>query len=359
MPRPEHGLRARRSGGVQCSVVTSSPVSREPSVWVWAFGYFAAYAPYSALTKALTSGLITGVPALSGTALLPISVLASAIGMYIMLTALGWWRHATRHVVLGRSIPGPQPMTLLSGACTSAIVVTTTLAYTFDGISIVFAMLLMRGGVLVLAPLVDVLAKRRVRWFSWIALGLSVTSLVAAFAGDGGLAITVVAAVDIGVYLLSYFLKLRLMSKAAKSTDIDTNRRYFVEEQMVATPLAVIALAVVALLGNHDLRSGFVDVWTSPALPWVLFIGICSQGTGVFGALVLLSPQENTYCVPVNRASSVLAGVLATVGLAVLLGQRWPAQSEWVGAGLILLAIIALSVPPLVEKARARRLNAP
>ncbi len=351
----------RHGPGVWCPVTTAPSlpplprVSHEPSVWVWAFGYFAAYAPYSALTKALTSGLISGVPAISGQALLPVSVIASAIGMYVMLTALGWWRHATRYVVLGRSIPGPQPMTLLSGFCTSAIVVTTTLAYTFDGISIVFAMLLMRGGVLVIAPFVDILAKRHVRWFSWVALGLSVASLLAAFAGDGGLAITVIAAVDIGIYLLSYFLKLRLMSKAAKSTNIDTNRRFFVEEQMVATPLAVVALAVFALLGNVELRKGFVDVWSSPALPWAVIIGVCSQGTGVFGALVLLSPQENTYCVPVNRASSVLAGVLATVGLAVFLGQRWPAPSEWVGAGLILLAIVALSVPPLVEKARARR----
>jgi len=60
-----------------------------------------------------------------------------------------WWRYASRHELFGRSVPGPRRLTLLSGACTSMVVVTTTLAYTFDGVSIVFAMLLMRGGVLV------------------------------------------------------------------------------------------------------------------------------------------------------------------------------------------------------------------
>jgi len=332
----------------------TDPSPREPSVWLWAFGYFAAYAPYSALTKALTSGLLEGVPKLSGTALLPISVLASALGMYVMLTALGWWGYATPWQVGGLTLRRPRLLTLVSGACTSAIVLTTTLAYTFDGVSIVFAMLLMRGGVLVIAPFVDLLAKRHVRWFSWLALALSVASLLAAFAGDGGLAITVVAAIDIGVYLVSYFVKLWIMSGAAKSVDLATNRRYFVEEQMVATPLGVVVLFIVALLGQDELRVGFFELWEHPALPWVVVVGVLSQGTGVFGALVLLSPQENTYCVPVNRASSVLAGVLATLSLAVLWGQRFPATSEWVGAGLILAAILALSIPPLLEKRRRR-----
>lgn len=323
-------------------------------MWLWAFGYFAAYAPYSALTKALTSGLLEGVPKLSGTALLPISVMASALGMYVMLTALGWWHYATPWVVGGITLRRPRLLTLVSGACTSAIVLTTTLAYTFDGVSIVFAMLLMRGGVLVIAPFVDILAKRHVRWFSWLALALSVASLLAAFAGDGGLAITVVAAIDIGIYLLSYFVKLRIMSGAAKSVDLATNRRYFVEEQMVATPLGVVVLFVVALLGQDELREGFFGLWSHPALLWIVLVGVLSQGTGVFGALVLLSPQENTYCVPVNRASSVLAGVLATLSLALVWGQRFPALSEWVGAVLILAAILALSIPPLLEKSRRR-----
>jgi hypothetical protein len=55
----------------------------------------------------------------------------------------------------------------------------------------------------------------------------------------------------------------------------------------------------------------------------------------------------------VNRASSVLAGVLATTALALFAGRPWPAVSEWVGAGFILLAIAALSVPPLLLRRRS------
>ena len=35
------------------------------AIWIWAFGYFAAYVPYSALTKALSSGEL-GPPKLTG-----------------------------------------------------------------------------------------------------------------------------------------------------------------------------------------------------------------------------------------------------------------------------------------------------
>ena len=53
-------------------------------------------------------------------------------------------------------------------------------------------------------------------------------------------------------------------------------------------------------------------------------IGVLSQGTGIFGGLILLDRRENTFCVPVNRASSILAGVLASLSLAFFFGHRAP-----------------------------------
>jgi len=42
--------------------------------------------------------------------------------------------------------------------CTAGIIGTTTLAYTFEGVSIVFVMLLMRGGVLLIIAAILVLS---------------------------------------------------------------------------------------------------------------------------------------------------------------------------------------------------------
>jgi hypothetical protein len=327
------------------------------SIWWFAFGYFACYAPYSALAKLLSKGQLDGMAApLDGFVLLPSTVLASVVGMFAFLTAMGWWRFATHRQLGPLSVPSPTLRTLVSGTCTAAIVVTTTLAYTFEGISIVFAMLLMRGGVLVIAPVVDALARRKVQWTSWTALGLSLLALLVVFAEKGGFTLSSSAALDIGIYLAAYFVRLRIMSGSAKSEDPDANTRYFVEEQMVATPLVVAVLSAWALLGSSpaaaDLQRGFTDIWHEPALGWVLAVGILSQGTGIFGGLILLDKRENTFCVPVNRASSILAGLVASFASTLIFGASLPSTFELLGAALVVGAIVVLSVPSLVKRRR-------
>jgi hypothetical protein len=329
------------------------------SIWLYAFGYFACYAPYSALTKAMSSGLYRGLGKVSGFAILPASTMASLVGMAVFITTMGWWKHATHSNILGVRVPRPGPRTFVSGLCSGAIIGTTTLAYTFSGVSIVFMMLLMRGGVLVLAPIVDAVSGRRVRWFSWTALLLSIGSLVAAFSRPSSFALTVVAAVDVVIYLASYFVRLRFMSHGAKSSDPDATLRYFVEEQMVATPAIVLALAIAALVGGAgiagEIREGFTMLPRTPALLPTVIVGVLSQGTGIFGGLILLDRRENTFCVPVNRASSVLAGVVATGILAVFLGQPGLPAQEIVGAVLVVAAIAVLAVPGVIEARRKAR----
>lgn len=331
----------------------------EYGIWGFAFGYFASYVPYSALTKAVSSGHIGGqkVP---GVELLPISGAASLVGMFAFISLMGWWKHASRITLAGKSLPFPTRWTFLSGLCTSAIIATTTLAYTFEGISIVFMMLLLRGGVLILAPLIDALSGRRVRWFSTIGLLLSLSALLVAFLEDKdqGFGLTELAMLDVAVYLLAYFIRLQFMSRLAKSDDADQRTRYFVEEQMVGTPALMIFLAVCALVDSgdftHHVRAGFTSFFERPAAILIagVAIGVCSQGTGIFGGLILLDKRENTYCVPVNRCSSILAGVAASyVGMATM-GGRAPSPYELAGAGLIIAAIVILTLP-LLRKKRA------
>lgn len=341
----------------------SRSAPRAPSIWWFAFGYFACYVPYSALTKAISSGTLPNADeAVPGFELLPITTMASMVGMLGFLWLSGWWRAASRRSVFGVSVPLPGKWTFLSGLCTAAIIGTTTLAYTFEGASIVFMMLLMRGGVLVIAPIVDTLSKRRVRWFSWVALGLSLGALLTALLGEGHFGLTLVAALDVTLYLLSYFVRLRFMSRLAKSADASATKRYFVEEQMTAAPAIVLTLVILALLAGalpeaaqlQQVRAGFGSFFERGLTGYALVIGLLSQGTGIFGGLILLDRRENSFCVPVNRASSVLAGLLATLGLYLWLGTRFPSSQELFGALLVISAILFLSIPPIMEKRRAR-----
>lgn len=328
-----------------------------PSIWWWALGYFACYVPYSALTKALSKPLIeTGAGPVGSLELLPPTVLASAVTTVAFLLISGWWRHAGRRTVLGLTVHAPGRLTFLSGLCSSGIIATTTLAYTFSGVSLVLVALLMRGGVLVLAPIVDRITGRRVRWFSWLALALSLLSLLSAFTSSwGDTRMPILAAVDIALYLGCYFARLTLMSKNAKA-DHDTNRRYFVEEIMVSSMSLLVALALAAALlsgrTGEALRTGFTTFFERPVW-WIgILVGVLSQGTGIFGGLIFLDSRESSYCVPVNRASSVLAVLVASLALAATVGAAWPASSEWVGAGLILLAIVVLTIAPGWDKRR-------
>ncbi|MFW5878355.1 MAG: hypothetical protein ACOCVR_00915 [Myxococcota bacterium] len=341
-----------------------APVTPGVSIWWFAFGYFAAYVPYSALTKFLTG--TKGVP---GAELLPITGLASLIGMFVFMTAMRWWKYA-KHIKVGnRSLPFPRKWTFLSGLCTATIIATTTLAYTFEGISIVFMMLLLRGGVLIIAPMVDAITGRKVRWFSFSALVLSLAALLVAFFGrwnpESGIAFSAIAAIDVLIYLSAYFFRLQFMSRLAKSENEDDRKTFFVEEQMTATPMLMVTLGLFGIIGIWtgpesffgQVGLGFTNffVYGAGIVVVALLIGVLSQFTGIFGSLVLLDKRENTYCVPVNRASSILSGLFASVSLMIFNSASAPPGSELIGAFFILAAIGFLSIPPIIEKERAKR----
>ena len=156
---------------------------------------------------------------------------------------------------------------------------------------------------------------------------------------------------DLFVYVLAYVVRLTLMSKLAKRAGPAGALKFFFEEQMVATPVIVGTLCVVALVGQGtigmEVRRGFTEIGASGAVLAAILVGVLSQGTGVFGGLVLLDKRENTFCVPVNRASSVLAGLLASVFLTAVGGAPSLPAAEIGGAFLLLAAIVVLATPTL------------
>jgi len=322
------------------------------SIWGFALGYFACYVPYSFMTKVMSKGLLSSLNGngLVGFSILPVTALATTVAMIIVISSLGWWKYATHSNIFGLNLPHPTMWTFLSGVCTSLIIGTTTLAYTFDGLNIVFAMVLMRGGVLIIGPIVDKITKRKVRWFAFAGMVCSLFALLTSLLDTSGYNVPLLAGVVISIYLASYFIRFQFMSKLAKSARADANRKYFVEEQMTATPMFVIILILLSLFKldgiSESVLTGFSFHWNQPYLWVLLLIGVFSQGTGVFGTLIFLDKSENTYCIPVNRSSSIIAGVIASFLLALYPGVSMPATSQLIGAGLIVFAILFLTIPP-------------
>lgn len=317
-------------------------------IWWLALGYFAFYTPYSFSTKFLTSKLWPGIDQqVSGFQLLPGVAIATALVLTAIITFKGWWSYFSCREIMGRKVPVPPPLVILSGIGTAIIIGTTTLSFTFTGISILFALLLMRGGVLIMAPSVDVLFRRRVRWFSWIALGITLPAMAIALLDDTNYRLTALAAYTISAYLFGYLFRIPCLTKLAKQQDTEVTRRYFVEESMVAVIVLVAIPAAFALIGQGEimlqLRQGFVEIFTSNLTLPAMLIGALYACLYCFGTLIYLDGRENTFCIPLNRGSSLLAGIVASYVLAVFFGQAFPSPAQLIGAGLIVLALLVLS----------------
>ncbi len=315
-------------------------------IWGLGLGYYLFYTPYSGLTKALSSGLLTG-GRVSGAVLLPVSVMATVVFMLGFITAMKWWKYAGRREFFGVSIPFPRRQTFLSAICMATIIATTTLAFSFGGISIVLVLILLRGGVLILAPLVDAIRHRRVRWFSWAAMWISLMAVLVVLSDAGNYQLSFAAILDVSAYLTAYFFKFQFMTRLAKSNERNATLRYFVEEQMIASPLLLLALAAMAAIGvgNEMLgfRFGFTTFLGSKEVVWALLVGLFYAGLCVCTTLIFLDRRENTFCVPMHCGASMLSGLTASYALTLFLNQNPPSTSQLVSAGLIVIALTLLS----------------
>lgn len=316
-------------------------------IWGLGLGFYLFYTPYSGLTKALSSGLLGMHGPVRGTILLPISALATVIGMFGFITAMKWWKYAGHREFLGISFPVPRRLTFLSGVCMATIMGTTTLAFTFGGLSIVLVLVLLRGGTLMIAPLVDAIVGRRVRWFSWAAMFVSLMAVLVVLVDAGNYKLSIAAAIDVAAYLAAYFFKLQFMSRLAKSDEREATLRYFVEEQMVASPLLVLALVAMACIGYGNVmmgfRVGFTSFLGSTEAIYAVLVGLFYAALCVCTTLIFLDRRENTFCVPMHCGSSLLSGFTASYALALLLDQRTPSPAQAASAALIVLALGFLS----------------
>lgn len=317
-------------------------------IWALGFGYYIFYTPYSGLTKALSSGLLPGTNGtIKGTVLLPVSAIATTIGMLGFITVMGWWKHAGRRQFFGIEVPFPRRQTFLSGICMATIMGTTTLAFTFGGLSIVLVLVLLRGGTLIIGPIVDYIVGRRVRWFSWTAMLVSLAAVLVVLSDAANYTLAIAAIIDIAAYIAAYFFKLQFMSRLAKSDDRQATLRYFVEEQMVASPLLVLALIALPLIGAGDVMMGFrvglTSFLASPAAGFAAIVGLFYAALCICTTLIFLDRRENTFCVPMHCGSSMLSGFTATAILALLFNQSGPTMAQTCSAGLIAVALGFLS----------------
>ena len=159
--------------------------------------------------------------------------------------------------------------------------------------------------------------------------------------------LAIAAVIDIAAYLAAYFFKLQFMSRLAKSDERAATLRYFVEEQMVASPLLVVVLVVLALIGTGDVmmgfRAGLTSFVSTPGAFFAALVGFFYAALCICTTLIFLDRRENTFCMPMHCGSSMLSGFTATAILAYFFNQSAPTAAQSVSAGFIVIALGFLS----------------
>jgi hypothetical protein len=301
--------------------------------------YLLVQAAYVVLTR-LSSGDGAG-----GLAILPYSLLVFLVLTFLFIWLSGWHRDAHRRVILGLRVPVPTRETLLSGIGSAMMLSAIPMSYSLAGVSIPLILVLLRGGVLAAAPLVDLAHRRRIHWASLAALLLVAAALLLVLHAHGGSGLPPLAVLTVVLYNAGFVLRLAMMTRIAKRGDVAQTRRYFVEEKLVALPLGLVALVAIIVLAS-DVPGGVAGIlglhWTATLVAAALAMGIAMTLASLLTSLILLNARENSFCVPLERASSLLAGM----GAAWLLHWHWhqlaPTTAEMSGAGLLLAAIALL-----------------
>ncbi len=356
-------------------------------------GYFLFYIVTGIMVKYFVGGLRQPPMAQMGY-LFNNTLGGSAVALGVVL-ALGWVKIKSNQTVpfAGFRIPVELRYIVPSGVCTAVIIPTTTLMYTLP-ISVLVAMVIMRGSVIVISRCVDAIQigqgilRKKVyaeeNWgvvfailavatnvllipvVTWLdakgmnasaALGLSGASMKGSFDF-----LTNAAAMTImGMYIVAYSIRIYIMNyyKNTRAQGVpQDNKGFFALEQIAASGTMVIAAAVF-LFGPFDASdvriADFRAAAQAPDLMAVLS-GVPFGIVAFFSVFIFMfKGRTATFAGLVNRLVSLMAGTAATLILFWFFGQKAPKMQDWVSLGFILVAVYFLS---RAEKKRAAELAA-
>jgi hypothetical protein len=304
------------------------------------------------------------------------SIGGTLTGLMIVLIRR-WYRLRTNRIVsIGfLHFPAEAAYIIPSGFMTAIIIPTTTLMYTFEGMSVMVAMVIMRASVIVISRIVDSVQiaqgflKKRVYWEENAAVGFALlaagVNLLWVRPGDFDFIHNTAAVIILTSYIVAYAVRIYLMNyfknTRAKGVPLD-NKGFFGVEQIAASFFTiVIALFFFyspSLVGwNFTQIVQFRETFQSPDPLWGLatLSGIAFGIVAFFSVfLFMFKGRTATFAGLVNRLTSLVAGTAATIVSYFLLGGKFPTQHDWLSLVFILMAVGFLT---RAEKKRSAELT--
>lgn len=339
-------------------------------------GYFVFYVITGVMVKFFLGKAELGFPGLNDFQYLVYSTLGANLVCIGVVLAMKWYRlqSAQSVTIAGLTMPREYLYIIPSGVCTAVVIPTTTLMYSLP-ISVMVAMVIMRGSVIVISRVVDavqikqgILKKKVYAEENW-AVGFAVlaVSVHLMWEAAGFDFLKSAAAVTIlSAYIVAYLIRIYIMNyyknTRPKGAHLD-NKGFFGVEQIAASVTMMIAALIVfngpAWFGwsgkqavqFHDAIANFHPVWL-----WAAVSGTAFGIVAFFSVFIFMfKGRTATFAGLVNRLTSLVAGTTATLVVYVMFGGKFPKVQDWVSLGLILVAVAFLT---RAEKRRAVELAA-
>lgn len=339
-------------------------------------GYFGFYILTGILVKYFQGSADLGFPGFSGIEYLVYSSLGGTFFALSIVLVLRWYKLETDTYISFGPFKLPKEILYIipSGVCTAVIIPTTTLLFSLP-ISVMVAMVIMRGSVIVISRAVDAiqikqgLMKKKVYMEENLAvifamLGIStilfaskLSSLLNSLGIDLELGserqvdfefVENFAAMAILVsYIIAYSLRIYIMNyykNTRTSTVKQDNKAFFGLEQIFSTLTMAAVFIGIVYFARPDAGIAFdfkeTVVNSRPDWFWAVAAGVPFGAVAFFSVFIFMyKGRTATFAGLVNRLTSLIAGTTATLLFALLFGGRYPSNAEWLSLIFILIAV--------------------
>jgi hypothetical protein len=339
-------------------------------------GYFASYVITGILVKYFT---VLRQPPMSEMAYLFNNTLGGSAVALLAVLGLGWLKLKSNRLVSWGPFQVPSEVAYIipSGICTAIVIPTTTLMYSLP-ISVMVAMVIMRGSIIVisrivdevqirqgilkkrvysaeniavvfallavatnvlLVPLVDALEARGIHVAHWIGLKPGAGAGSFAFLGS------VPAMTILTLYIVAYAFRLYIMNfyknTRGKGVPLD-NKGFFAVEQVAASATMVLLTACFffspKLMGwSAPQFEQFHDAVLQPQLSAIL-AGVPYGVVAFFSVFIFMfKGRTATFAGLVNRLTSLLAGTAATLLLWLFFKTKFPSALVWISVLFLII----------------------
>lgn len=339
-------------------------------------GYFFLYIITGITVKYFTGSPNAGFPGMNDIQYLVYNTIGGNLIALVIVFSFKWYKIQSNNSVnfIGFKIPSEYYYIIPSGICTAIVIPTTTLMYTLP-ISVMVAMVIMRGSIIVISRIIDAIQirqgilKKRVYWEENIAVIFAILAVVANLInlkpGSFDFVSSPAAMTILISYLTAYSVRIYIMNyyKNTRGKGVKQDNKAFFGIEQIAASITMVLIGIFIykspqlLQWNANQVIEFSQAFKAPHSFWfwALVSGFAFGLLAFFSVFIFMfKGRTATFAGLVNRLTSLIAGTAATLIFAIFFGGNYPGKEDWITLGFILVAVAFLSK---AEKKRALELR--